>query len=94
MGKKSKTAYLLLLVIALISLISVYYDQDRQLLHQVVTTVGIMGATAIAAVNEIKVEGSKGYFKKGLIRDIGVIVLWLVLLVIWIKNPTVEVLED
>ena len=94
MGKGSKAAYLLLLITSLISLISAYYDPDRQLLHQVCTTAGIIGAMVIAAANEIKAEGIKSYLRKGAVRDIGVVVLWLILLVIWVKNPTVEMLED
>ena len=94
MGAKSKAVYLLLLVVALISLISAYYDPDRQLLHQFCTTAGIIGAMTIAAVNEIKAKGMKGYAKGGMVRDLGVIILWCILLVIWVKNPTVEILED
>ncbi len=94
MSPRAKAAYLILLCIALISLVTVYYDQQRQLLHQVCTTAGLAGAIAVAAVSEIRKNGFAAYAKKSLPRDIGVLVIWIVLLVIWVKNPTVEMLED
>lgn len=84
----ARLVYILLGVLAALSLVTAYWS-SHQLLHQIGTTAAIVGMLVVGGITECKKNGFAAYRKKTLPRDISVLVLWLILLVIWIVDPQV-----
>lgn len=86
---KSRTAYFLLGVLAAISLATAYWS-PYQLLHQILTSVGIYGMVALGALEDIWRKGWGTYRRGGgLFQDAMVAGVWSLLLIIWIMDPQV-----
>ncbi|MCQ2560573.1 MAG: hypothetical protein MJ186_00840 [Clostridia bacterium] len=87
MSPRARAVYVSLLVIAMVFLGTAYFDPEHPLLHQAGTT-GCLGlAILIAAVSEIRKNGIKRYLISGLFRDLGIAIMWGILLAIWVMFP-------
>ena len=88
MGKVGKAVYMLLGVMGAVCLVTAYYAKN-QLPHQIGATVGILGMVLVSAVSRVRQKGWREYLLLWARRDIGIAVIWAILLCVWIVNPTV-----
>ena len=63
------------------------YWSSHQLLHQIGTTVALVGMIAVGAIATIRKGGFEEYRRTLLGQDVVVLVIWAILLVIWILDP-------
>lgn len=85
MTGRRRAAYLLLGVLAAVSLATAYWS-PYQALHQTVTSLGIYGMLALGAQDDIRRRGWKAYWTAGGIQDLAVAAAWTALLVVWILD--------
>ncbi len=89
-GKAFRAVYIAAGVVAAISLFTAYWSK-HQILHQIVTTVGILVMLCMRCYSESRDKKCRFYEGKEFKRLIGVLFVWLVLLVIWIMFPDLKV---
>lgn len=86
MSKTVRTVYILLGVVAFVLLIVAALGAPV-VLCQVGITVGICGMAIVGMVSGLKNEKQTYLMRGGLLKDIGVCVVWVLLLIYWINNP-------
>lgn len=86
MDKRTRTLYILLGVVAFALLIAAGLGVPA-VLCQVGITVGICGMAIIGMAAGLKNEKQAYLMRGGILKDIGVCVVWVLLLIYWINNP-------
>lgn len=78
-------AYLLCGGIAAVSLVTAQMGQ-YEVIHMIVTTLGISGMVFINTILGIKKEQKKYLTLAGFRRDVGIFIIWIFLLLIWYSD--------